>query len=63
MLYYEGEIKEVATTALGLAHPQAFGWVWYCHGYLLTEYCYSDLIEELHPLMRDVMDRKHEVSH
>ena len=25
MLYYEGEIKEVATTALGLAHPQAFG--------------------------------------
>ena len=28
----------------------------------ITDSSCSDLIEELHPLMRDVMDRKHEVS-
>jgi len=29
MMSYDGEIREVAVTALGMANPQAFGWVWH----------------------------------
>ncbi|XP_065885600.1 protein furry homolog isoform X2 [Dysidea avara] len=46
LLCYDGEIREVAVTALGMVNPQAFG----------------DLLEELHQLMREVMDRRHENS-
>ena len=38
MLCYDGEIREVAVTALGMANPQAFGWVW--HDYLYCDWLF-----------------------
>ena len=36
LLCYDGEIREVAVTALGMVNPQAFGWVW--HDYLCCDW-------------------------
>ena len=64
LIRWDGEIREVAVTALGLVNPPAFGYV-----NLPTHlpphcpmYCLSDLVEQLQPVIHDALEQRKDVK-